>query len=1025
MLRRTRLDWLFGSLGAVFTCLVLFGCGAKDEQITSKNSKFRAKGASETASAEGDAESEKSTDGEKAPASDGDAASETASTQKPSTKPPVKTVTAGEEETAPPEGENRYPVPDTDDIIELQKFIQNIERRQPRGASRSEQMADIIELNRARIAAGEKILSLKVDAETKAKIVGVVQDSYITLLQLEAPGAREGIQKFFERLAADEDPILARVGRLQLWGIEVTELMTVDPIDSEKLTASVEKVLKENPDSTDAISSVVQMALAMVQRGHRDDGANMLEVAGKSGLKSKDEEVVTLSKQCLTQAKAIRNNLETHLQALVKGDPDAEAAIIASCEKLLEGEDVSLEEFGLVSQAVSIMELMELKEGVAKLLAVLQNAFKDSKNETAVKRVNQFIENAQKRVDILGKPFVVEGVLADGTPFDFSEYAGKIVLVDFWATWCQPCLQEMPNIARAYQAYKSKGFEVVGVNLDGKIDVVREFLDLQPLPWKTVVDARVAMGEDLSKDFAHHPLAASSGVESIPFVVLVGKDGNVDSIHVRGPKLIKRLSELLGPPETAGKKKPKNFVELPPDAPSQPEPKNIELPANAPDESEGAETKDKPKESAEGAEKAPAETPAESPAEKPAEKPADAPPSDTAPEAKQVRAWLRPFGSSPFAAKQFASLTSFTCAVEADDKKPEAEEAKGDAVKKEEEVNPYLARPELSTKQLIDYLLKMEEKPRSIRARETFLAAVVDASDRVLKADPPATEKQQQIALEMKLDFLHEQSLVGNESAQKQLETLADTLKDDKREKIARRVQLVLMEKEAMAGSELPIAEIPALLTKLEEFFKKQTLGPRHLRVASATVGLINRIEDAAEQEKQFEKFGGMFAKASDKSLSKYGKKLLKAPESGSGEQSLVGKVLELHGDTVEGMPFDIQQLRGKVVIVDFWATWCGPCQREMPHLKELYEASHGKGLEVLGVSLDEDTDALNSYLSEHQIEWTTLNGSELQDTASRLGIRGIPTMLLLDKEGKVVAQAHNVKALQAPLEKLLEGQGK
>lgn len=976
-----------------FGGMLLLGCGAKEEPITSKNSKYRPKGA-ETTATETPAEAAAPAKEEKA--------------TKP--KPTEVAEKAASEETPPPSdehGSERYPVPEGD-AKALQKFLADLERRRPQGGSKNEQIEDYVFIQQSRIAGGQKLLALKLDQEAKAKVIATVQDAYVSLLQLDYPGAKEGIKAFFVQLTTDEDPILARVGRIQLWGLEITDLMTVDPVDQDAFRALVNKLLKENPDSIDAANSVVQVAMTLAQRGFKDEAAEAFEILGKTCADSKDEEVAAMAKQCLAQAKAVRSQLEPLLKALVQGDPKAEAGIIDACEKLLAGEGTTFEEVGLVRQAIGVMELLGRQEGVTKILDVLTKAFKDNKDAATVKRVEQLVENAGKRIALIGKPMVVEGALPDGSPFDFSAYEGKIVLVDFWATWCQPCIQEMPNIARAYAGYKSKGFEVIGVNLDGKIDPVRRFLDLQPLPWTTVVDGRVAAGDDLSDDFAHHALAKSSGVESIPFVVLIGKDGNVDSIHVRGVKLEKRLAELLGAPATATKKPPKNFVELPPDEPA---PKNIELPKDAPEETTTP---------------APAEEPAKKPSEEPAkEEPAKEEPTKEEPaaadadkEKQQVRMWLRPFHQPIRLLGDLVPVHGATfCAA------PAEEAAAPDAAKpeaKEEEINPYLARPDLTTKQLIDYLLKMEEKPRSIRARETFLAAVVDAADRVLKMDPPATEKQLQIALEMKLDFLHEQSMVGNEGAQKQLDVLADALKEDTREKIARRVQLLVMEKEAMAGADLPLDQVPALLEKIDTFLTKQTLSARHLRLASATVGLINRIEAAEEQDKLFDKFGKQFAKSSDKSLSKYGKKLLKSPEGGGGEQNLVGKPLELAGKTVAGVPFELSQLRGKVVVVDFWATWCGPCQREMPHLQELYTSLHDKGLEVVGVSLDEDEDALNAYLTEHQIAWETLAGSDMQETATKLGIRGIPTMLLIDREGKVVAQGHNVQSLRGPLEKLL-----
>lgn len=116
-------------------------------------------------------------------------------------------------------------------------------------------------------------------------------------------------------------------------------------------------------------------------------------------------------------------------------------------------------------------------------------------------------------------------------------------MVDFWATWCEPCLREMPNIARVYRQYRDRGFEVVGVNLDDDLETVRRFLDFQPLPWPTVISA------DEEQQGIESPMVARAGVDSLPYMVLVGADGNVAALHVRGSRLYEKLAEKLGEPE--------------------------------------------------------------------------------------------------------------------------------------------------------------------------------------------------------------------------------------------------------------------------------------------------------------------------------------------------------------------------------------------------------------------------------------------------------------------------------------------
>lgn len=140
----------------------------------------------------------------------------------------------------------------------------------------------------------------------------------------------------------------------------------------------------------------------------------------------------------------------------------------------------------------------------------------------------------------------------------------------------------------------------------------------------------------------------------------------------------------------------------------------------------------------------------------------------------------------------------------------------------------------------------------------------------------------------------------------------------------------------------------------------------------------------------------------------------------------LPGNFMELSGTTLSGKPLDWDSYRGKVVLVDFWATWCGPCVEELPNVKRLYRLYHEKGFEVLGISLDEDRRQLDAFIERYEIPWTSLLEADPEDRgwkhplAIRYGIRAIPAAILVDEDGKVVSIAARGPELAAQLEKLL-----
>ena len=136
------------------------------------------------------------------------------------------------------------------------------------------------------------------------------------------------------------------------------------------------------------------------------------------------------------------------------------------------------------------------------------------------------------------KPFSVKGL--DGKALDPEAFKGRVILIDFWATWCGPCLGELPHLKEAYSEYHEKGFDIIGISLDSSgsmpLSRFKKWLDENGLEWHQYYDGKGW----------RNSVASLYDVHAIPFSILLDRDGKISDINLRGEELVEKVAELLG-----------------------------------------------------------------------------------------------------------------------------------------------------------------------------------------------------------------------------------------------------------------------------------------------------------------------------------------------------------------------------------------------------------------------------------------------------------------------------------------------
>ncbi len=384
---------------------------------------------------------------------------------------------------------DRYALPDGD-AEALFEFIENLKQYEPRTNPDAERHYE--QLPKAIAAAAAKIMELHPDPTStlhQRAALEALDIRLATIVLADEEQRRETVAELLEvvREAGKQSPVAAmeHVDRFmftveQLRGIDERELASQAMAEfADIFSAMEESKLADVIDQLRIQARVIRIPLVAAE----EQSAIFNEIAERAG----NADLETLKEKYLTMLQLTLQEIEETSNAELKATAYRKAADILAAT------------------------------GASEFASYIE-----------------YFEGSARSFEMIGQPMELSGKTYQGTDFDWQAYRGKVVLVNFWATWCHACLEEMPRLREVYDEYRERGFEVVGISLDENQSELARFMATKGMPWTVLHHAD-----------GPHPAAEKYFVNSIPEQILVDQDGNVLARGVRADDLPEQLEQLL------------------------------------------------------------------------------------------------------------------------------------------------------------------------------------------------------------------------------------------------------------------------------------------------------------------------------------------------------------------------------------------------------------------------------------------------------------------------------------------------